>query len=98
MGGAKRIQLWRSVYISILKSDNNHITILKYSYLKDPKNTPVIYKLQSYRAVKSFTILLNDISKQLGDARPPPGTAPAKTHCGKHTGHTAHMAKGDIIQ
>ena len=96
MGGAKRIQLWRAVHMSILKSDNNHLTIIKILVIF--KNTPVIFKLQSYRAFKSFTKLLNDISKQLGDARPPLGNAPAKTHCGKNTGHTAHMAKGDTTQ
>ena len=77
---------------------HNQVTILKYLYFNYTKDTPVIYKLQSHRAVKSFTILLNDIFKQLGDAKLPPANARAKTHCGKHTGHTAHMAKGDIIQ
>ena len=98
MGGRKRIQIWRAVYNSILKSGNNIYNNFKILLIKRLKNTPVIYKLQSYRAVKSFTILLNDISKQLGDARPPLGNAPAKTHCGKHTAYAPHMAKGDNIQ
>ena len=49
-----------------------------------------LVKLQYYRAVKGFTILLND-------ARPKPGNATARTHCGKHTGHTARMAKEAIF-
>ena len=82
MGGAKRIQFWRAVYNSILKSgllQNNFKMLVR------------LVKLQYYRAVKGFTILLND-------ARPKPGNATARTHCGKHTGHTARMAKGDNIQ
>ena len=54
--------------------------------MKDLKNTLVIYKLQSHRAVEGFTILLKDISKQLGDVKFPPANARAKTHWGKHTG------------
>ena len=76
------------------ESDNDHITILKYSYFRD---SPVIYKLQFYWAVKSNR-LSNNIFKQFGDAKPPLFNASAKIHCGTHTGHTAHMAKGGNIQ
>ena len=77
MGGAKRIQLWRAVYNSILKSGNTLYNNFKILPIK--RFQKYTSKLQSYRA-ESFTILLNDISKQLRDARPLPSNASAKTY------------------
>ena len=55
MGGAKLIQLGGRFIFTF--QFHNQITILKYLYFNDTKDTPVNYKLKPNLAVKSFTIL-----------------------------------------
>ena len=55
MGGANLIQLGGRFIFTF--QVHNQITILKYLYFNDTKDTPVNYKLKPNRAVKSFTIL-----------------------------------------
>ena len=64
------------------------MTILKYSQLKDFKNTPV--NSNPTELLKVLQILLNDIPKQLRDARPLPSNASAKTYWvnTRHIHHT----------